>query len=135
MTSAMPTGGVDGSDPAAGDTGGADSASPAAGGWMPPFKIGQGAPGVFTDARGYIAGEPVVISAQNVNDAGVQASAALQTSLDAAGMVPGSGTTDSGPAADSMPTGGAGPAPKATSNAQRQANIDEAKREFPGYKG
>jgi hypothetical protein len=40
------------------------------GGWLPPFKLGQGQPGVFADARGLIAGEPATITANSLAQSG-----------------------------------------------------------------
>lgn len=108
MTSAMPTGGVDSpsggqASPAGGQ--GADNSAPASAGWMPVCRMGQGTPGVFTDAQGLIAGEPATITAQSVADAGDAAAAAA--SAPAVGQDGGVGPLDVGaPPAGSMPTGG-----------------------------
>lgn len=131
MTSAMPTGGVDGGS---GDD--STAAGGSAGGWLPPVKFGQGNPGVFSDARGLISGQSATpgITAQTVADNADAIAAAATAAVGATGGV---GPLDvGGPVADTMPTGGAGGAtPKATSQAQRDANNAAAEQEYPGYKG
>lgn len=134
MTSAMPTGGVDGSD-------GADGGTPSASaGWLPAFHIGGENPGVYGDARGLISGQTSAtgtgITATNVAAAG---DAMYQESA-AVGATGGVGPLDvggppSGGAASSLPTGGAGPTAKATTQAQRDANNAAAAAENPGYQG
>lgn len=136
-----------------------DGTQPTAGqgatGWMPVFQIGSGQNGVPTTARGLISGFQASSSiAANTSNA---ANSALQAGLAAnTPTTSGSATGSTGPAggaADSTASGdqgnpddrGAGngpvnppsgsPAPKATSQAQRDANNAEAQREFPGYVG
>lgn len=128
----------------------------AAGGWMPIFQIGSGEDGVPTTARGLISGFQASssISAQ----VGAAATTATNSALAANTPTPaGSATGDTGTSGGAAgttasgdqgnpddrgagngpvnPPAGGSPAPKATSQAQRDANNAEAQREFPGYVG
>lgn len=136
MTSAMPTGGTDAADPAV--------ALPTSGGggavWLPPFKTGAGNPGVFMDARGLINGSgsdgstPQITGQTVADNADAIAAAAATAAIGATGGV---GPLDvGGPVAGTMPTGGSGGlTPKASSQAQRDANNAAASAAYPGYKG
>jgi|SRR5882762_1432136 len=128
-TSTMPAGGTD--SPSGGQQPEPQATSTAK--WLPVMRIGQGQPGVFTDARGMIAGEPATLTAKDVASSASGIASALSGA--AAGAAAGA-STGSSLGASTMPTGGtdatpsgAGPTPKATSQAQRQANLDQAYKE------
>lgn len=157
--STMPAGGsnLPGGDgtqtTSAGTTGavqGGQAGAAAGTGWMPVFQLGAGQAGVPSDARGLIAGEQPVGGAAS-KQLGTAASTAFQAATAA-----GSATGQSGPAAggaagastgDSLGAGsgtgpnaqggniGSNPAPKATTQAQRNANNAQAQQEYPGYVG
>jgi len=143
VTSAMPTGGVDAGQEAQLTNPNVNPDAPVGAGgagWRPPFRIGTGQPGVLNDAKGLISGQATdttgQITAANVAAAGD----AMYKESAAVGATGGVGPLDvggapSGGAASSLPTGGAGATPKATSQAQRDANNAEATRENPGYVG
>jgi hypothetical protein len=114
--------------------------------WLPLGRLGQGQPGVFTDARGMIAGEPATLTAKDVASsatgiaaamtgavAGGAAGASLGTSLAAGGgnsTMP-TGGTDSGGGPDAQGGNvGANPSPAATSQAQREANLNNAYSQY-----
>lgn len=91
----------------------------ASGTWLPPFKVGQGLTGVFVDARGLIAGEAATATGQ------------AATTPDTNSGDPTTSGSTSAPAAGTIPSGGGNlpngqPAPAATSQAQRQANLNNA---------
>jgi len=123
VTSAIPTGGAlqaGGNIPSGTTPGGGTVANPT---WLPPFKVGQGLTGVFTDARGLIAGEVATATGQ----------AASGSTSTGSGDTTDAGAGASSGAASTIPSGGA--TPKATSQAQRDANNAAAAAENPGYKG
>lgn len=125
MTSAIPQGGaLDSNIPAGTTPGGGTVANPT---WLPPFKIGQGLTGVFVDARGLIAGEAATATGQPA------AAASNDSSTTPGSDAPGGAASPSGGAASTIPSGGA--TPKATSQAQRDANNAAASAAYPGYKG
>jgi len=124
VTSAIPTGGAlqaGGNIPSGQTAGGGTVANPT---WLPPFKIGQGLTGVFTDARGLIAGEVATATGQAASSSS-SSSSSTPGSDEPAGAASG--------AASTIPSGGA--TPKATSQAQRNANNAAATAENPGYVG
>lgn len=130
MTSAIPSGGaLDSGIPSGTTPGGGTVANPT---WMPPFKVGQGLTGVFVDARGLIAGEMATATGQaatagsNANGSSTGSTTGADTS---GGNVPSAG------GASTIPSGGGGLTPKASSQAQRDANNAQAEQMFPGYKG
>jgi hypothetical protein len=95
MTSAIPAGGaLDSSSGGAAPLAPGTVANPT---WLPPFRLGQGLTGVFTDARGLIAGEPATAT-------GIPAAAA-------------SGTGTGPPAAGTIPGGNTGTNPSGINNA------------------
>jgi hypothetical protein len=117
MTSAIPSGGaMDSNIPSGTTPGGGTVANPT---WLPPFKLGQGLTGVFVDARGLIAGEVATATGQAAAAAGGDTSTPGSDE-------PGGAASPSGGAASTIPSGGGGPTPKATSQAQRQANLNAA---------
>lgn len=104
--------------------------------WLPPFRLGQGLTGVFADALGLIAGEPATATTANIGGT-VNTQSSTGSGSDSGNTAAGSGGP-SGGTASSMDTGGnssSGPAPKATSQAQRDANNAAASAAYPGYKG
>lgn len=113
--------------------------------WMPLFQIGVGQGGVPADARGLIAGEQpqggslgtqVGATADKALAAATAAGAAAGSSGPAAGAAAGAseGGALAGGGGDSANAGG-NPTPKASSQAQRDANNAAASAEYPGYKG
>jgi len=118
VTSAIPSGGALQNIPSGTTPGGGTVANPT---WLPPFKLGQGLTGVFTDARGLIAGEVATATGQAASGGGTATSAG-------SGDTTGAGAGASGGAASTIPSGGstAGPTPKATSQAQRLKNLNDA---------
>lgn len=143
MTSAMPTGGTD--SPSNGQTQPQPQANPTAN-WLPIMRLGQGQPGVFTDARGMIAGEPATVTAKDIASSASGIAQAMSGAV--AGAVAGAteGSTLGAQAAgnSTMPTGGtdsggpdaqggnvgANPSPAATSQAQREANLNNAYSQY-----
>jgi len=130
MTSALPTGGTD-NNPTPDNAGNTPT-----GNWLPPFRLGSGHPGVYTDARGLISGQTANAAGQITAASVAAAGDAMYKESAAVGATGGVGPLDvGGPVAGSLPTGGAGPTPKATSQAQRDANNAQAQAENPGYVG
>lgn len=102
--------------------------------WLPPFRLGQGLTGVFADPLGLIAGEPATATTANIGGT-VNAQSSTGSGSDSGNNASGA---PSGGTASSMDSGGntsSGPAPKATSQAQRDANNAAASAAYPGYKG
>jgi hypothetical protein len=138
--STMPTGGTDGQPQ--------PQANPTAN-WLPIMRLGQGQPGVFTDARGLIAGEPATLTSKDMatSAGGIAAAMTGAVAGGAAGATEGStiGAQIAGGGGNStMPTGGtdsggpdaqggnvgANPSPAATSQAQREANLNNAYAQY-----
>jgi hypothetical protein len=142
VQSTLPTGGTD--SPSNGQTQPQPQANPTAN-WLPIMRLGQGQPGVFTDARGMIAGEPATVTAKDIASAasgiaaamtgavaGGAAGASLGSSLAAGGgnsTMPTGGTDSGGPDAQGGNVG-ANPSPAATSQAQREANLNNAYSQY-----
>jgi len=139
MTSALPTGGVDAGQEAQLTNPDVNPNAPlgaGGAGWRPPFRLGGGHPGVLNDARGLISGQAADASGQITAASVAAAGDAMYKESAAVGATGGVGPLDvGGPVAGSLPTGGAGPTPKATSQAQRDANNAQAQQENPGYVG
>lgn len=128
MTSAIPSGGALQNIPSGQTPGGGTVANPT---WLPPFKLGQGLTGVFTDARGLIAGEVATATGQAASGGGATSTGSGDTTGAGAGPSAGAaGTTPSGGASVPGQTGGSGPAPKATSQAQRLKNLNDAYAQY-----
>jgi hypothetical protein len=134
VTSAMPAGGVDSSSNGQASNGNAANGNAPAAQWLPVFKLGvdpaNTSNGVNGDAKSLITGGPATVTGQTVAQSAAMAAALAAPAVNADGGVgpldvgapPGNSTMPSGDSG--TPTGGA--ASKATSQAQRQANLNNA---------
>ena len=136
-TSTMPTGGTDAQPQ--------PQANPTAN-WLPIFRLGQGQPGVFTDARGMIAGEPATLTSKDMATSAGGIAAAMTGAVQGAvaGADIGSQLGQQMAGNSTMPTGGVDntgpdaqggnvgskPSPAATSQAQREKNLNDAYAQY-----
>ena len=153
--STMPSGGSnlpdggDGTSLTAATTPNSSTATAATATWMPMFQIGVGQDGVPVDARGLIAGEQPAGGSTSAQmgaaaDKALAAATAAGAAADQAGPSGGTASTnpdggvgplDVGGATNEGGNQGSSPAPKASSQAQRNANNAAASAEYPGYQG